>query len=70
MATLEELLAKTPPATSKANVKGGDKTLLEADGGLDLSKNETAIEKAGGRKLGQGASGFAPGKPYSDKFKK
>ena len=69
MATLEELLAKTPPATSKANVKGGDKTLIEADGGLDLSKNEVAIEKAKGRKIGQGAGGFAPGKPYSDKFK-
>jgi hypothetical protein len=70
MATLEELLAKTPPATSKANIKGGDKTPLEADGGRDLSKDEKAIEAAGGRKLGQGAAGFAPGKPYSDKFKK
>lgn len=70
MATLEELLKKTPPATSKANVKGGDKTLLEADGGKDLSKDEKAIEAAGGRKLGQGSAGYAPGKSYSDKFKK
>ena len=67
--TLEERLKKTPPADSKANTKGGDKTPLEADGGKDLSKNEKAIEKAGGRKLGQGSSGFAPDKPYSDKFK-
>ena len=67
--TLEERLAQTPPATSKANTKGGDKTLLEADGGLDLSKNEAAIEKAGGRKLGNGGGGYAPSKPYSDKFK-
>ena len=70
MATLEELLKKTPPSTSKANVKGGDKTPLESDGGKNLSKNEIAIEKAKGRKLGQGGGGYAPGKPYSDKFKK
>jgi len=67
--TLEERLEKTPPETSKANTKGGDKTLIEADGGLDLSKDEKAIEKAGGRKLGQGGGGYAPSKPYSDTFK-
>ena len=67
--TLEERLKQTPPATSKANLTGGDKTLLEADGGLDLSKNEAAIEKAGGRKIGNGAGGYDAGKPYSDKFK-
>ena len=67
--TLEERLKSNPPASSKANTKGGDKTLLEADGGLDLSKNEKAIEKAGGRKLGQGGGGYAPSKPYSDTFK-
>jgi hypothetical protein len=67
--TLEERLAQTPPPTSKANVAGGDKTLLEADGGLDLSKNEAAIEKAGGRKIGNGGGGYSPSKPYSDKFK-
>ena len=54
MASLEELLKKSPPSTSKANTKGGDKTPLEADGG---------------RKLGKGASGHTPTKPYSDKFK-
>jgi hypothetical protein len=67
--TLEERLEKNPPATSKANTNGGDKTLIEADGGLDLSKDEKAIEKAGGRKLGQGGGGYAPSKPYSDTFK-
>ena len=67
--TLEERLTQSPPATSKANLKGGDKTLLEADGGLDLSKDEAAITKAGGRKLGQGGAGHTPSKPYSDTFK-
>ena len=67
--TLQERLEKNPPKTSQANLKGGDKTLLEADGGLDLSKNEAAIEKAGGRKLGNGGGGYAPSKPYSDTFK-
>ena len=66
---LKERLEKNPPKTSQANLKGGDKTLLEADGGLDLSKNEAAIEKAGGRKLGQGSGGYTPSKPYSDLFK-
>jgi len=70
MASLEELLKKSPPSTSKANTKGGDKTPLEADGGKNLSKDEKAIEKAGGRKLGQGASGFAPGKSYTETFKR
>jgi hypothetical protein len=69
MATLEELLKTNPPRDSKANFKGGDKTPLEADGGLDLSKDQAAIERAGGRKLGQSAGGYNPGKPYSDKFK-
>ena len=59
--TLEERLEKTPPATSKANTKGGDKTLIEADGGLDLSKDEAKIKQARGGKLNS--------KPYSDTFK-
>ena len=61
MATLEELLKTNPPATSKANIKGGDKTLIEADGGLDLSKNEAALLKARGGKVNT--------KPYSDTLK-
>ena len=59
--TLEERLAQTPPATSKANTKGGDKTLIEADGGLDLSKNESALKQARGGNLNT--------KPYTDSFK-
>lgn len=59
--TLEERLKQAPPASAKANVKGGDKTLIEADGGLDLSKNESALLKARGGKLNT--------KPYSDTFK-
>ena len=59
--TLEERLKQTPPATSKANIKGGDKTLIEADGGLDLSKNESALKQARGGNLNS--------KPYSDTIK-
>ena len=59
--TLEERLKQTPPTTSKANTKGGDKTLIEADGGLDLSKDEKALTKARGGKLNN--------KPYSDTLK-
>lgn len=59
--TLEERLKKTPPSTANANTKGGDKTLLEADGGLDLSKDETKLKQARGGKLNS--------KPYSDTFK-
>ena len=59
--TLEERLKQTPPASSKANSSGGDKTLLEADGGLDLSKDEKAIAKARGGKL--------QSSPYSDTLK-
>ena len=59
--TLEERLKKSPPAQSKANTTGGDNTLLEADGGLDLSKDEKAIAKARGGKL--------QSSPYSDTLK-
>jgi len=59
--TLEERLEGNPPANSKANLKGGDKTLIEADGGLDLSKDDKALLKARGGKLNT--------KPYSDTFK-
>ncbi len=67
--TLEERYKTNPPITSKANLKGIDKTPIEADGGRDLSKDEKAIEKALGRPIGRGAAGYAPQKPYSDKFK-
>ena len=67
--TLEERLKKNAPTQSKANLKGGDKTKIEADGGLDLSKDEKAIKKANGGDIGQGGAGHNPSKPYSDKFK-
>lgn len=63
--SLVDLLKNTPPTTAKANLKGGDKTLLEADGGLDLSKNEPALFKARGGELGSGIGGFTSKKPYS-----
>ena len=58
---LEERLKKNAPTQSKANLKGGDKTKIEADGGLDLSKDEKALFKARGGKLNN--------KPYSDTVK-
>ena len=67
--TLEERYNTNPPLTSKANLKGNDKTPIEADGGKDLSKDESAILKAQGRPIGRGAGGYAPNKPYSDTFK-
>jgi hypothetical protein len=67
--TLEDRLKNSPPATSKANTKGGDKTLIEADGGLDLMLNQDLIKSSGGREIGQGAGGYAPSKTYSDTFK-
>jgi hypothetical protein len=66
--TLEERLQNNPPITSQANLNGGDKTPLEDDGGLNLSKDEVAITKAGGRQLGQGSAGHKPSSPYSDTF--
>lgn len=59
--TLEERLKNNAPAQSKANLKGGDKTKIEADGGLDLSKDEAKIKQARGGQL--------KSKPYSDTFK-
>ena len=67
---LIDLYKKQAPATSKANLKGGDKTLIEADGGLDLSKDDKAL-KAGRRgELGQGGCGFTPTKPYTSTLPK
>lgn len=59
--TLEERLTKNPPSNSKANTKGKDKTPIEADGGLDLSKDEAKLKQARGGKLNT--------KPYTDTFK-
>ena len=54
---------KTPPMTSKL-VGSPDKTPIEADGGLNLSKDEGKIKKAGGRELGQGGGGYNQNKSY------
>ena len=52
------------PRTAQANLKGGDKTLIEGDGGLDLSVNEKALKKARGGEIGS-PTGWVPGKNYS-----
>jgi hypothetical protein len=62
---LIDLFTKQPPATSKANLKGGDKTLIEADGGLDLSKNEKELINARKGQLGKGGGGYTPSKTYT-----
>jgi hypothetical protein len=63
--SLLDLLKNTPPTNAKANLKGGDKTLLEADGGLDLSADEKALLKARGAALGSGLGGYTTKRPYS-----
>lgn len=67
---LIDLFKKQPPATSKANLKGGDKTLIEADGGLDLSKDEKALKAGRYGDIGQGGAGHTPTKPYSSSLPK
>lgn len=62
---LIDLYTKQAPATSKANTKGGDKTLIEADGGLNLSKNEKELTKARKGELGKGGAGYTPTKTYT-----
>jgi hypothetical protein len=62
MASILDIYKKTPPKTGIVDVKGGDKTPLNADGGKDLSTNETAILKARGGKLNE--------KKYSDSVKR
>lgn len=63
---LVELYEKEKPLTARADVKGGDKTLIEADGGLDLSKDEAALKRARGGEIGQGSpKGYTSSKNYS-----
>lgn len=63
---LVELYENEKPLTARANLKGGDKTLIEADGGLDLSKDETALKRARGGEIGQGTpQGYTPSRNYS-----
>ena len=62
MANIIDIYTKTPPTTGKINSKGTDKTPIEADGGLDLSKNESRLKKARGGDLNT--------KKYSDSVKR
>lgn len=63
MSKILDLYGTTGPKTGAANLKGGDKTPINADGGMDLSKDETKLTKA--RKGAVNTS-----KKYSDAFKK
>jgi hypothetical protein len=46
MSKILELYGTTGPKTGAANIKGGDKTPINADGGKNLSTNETRLTKA------------------------
>jgi hypothetical protein len=52
--SLVEKYNNEKPRTAEANLVGGDKTLIEGDGGLDLSVNEKALKKARNGEIGQG----------------
>ena len=63
MSKILDLYGKTGPKTGAANLKGGDKTPINADGGKDLSKDETRLSKARHGKVNTS-------KKYSDMVKK
>ena len=63
MASIIDIYTKSIPKTGVANIKGGDKTPISADGGTNLSADETKLSKA--RK---GAVNTT--KKYSELFKK
>lgn len=58
MSNILDIFEKTPPKTGKIDTKGKDKTPIEPDGGLNLAKNETKLQKARG--------GVLNTKKYSD----
>jgi hypothetical protein len=62
MASILELYEKHLPATGKIDLKGNDKTPINADGGKNLSKDEKALKKARGGALNS--------LKYSDTIKK
>jgi hypothetical protein len=63
---LVDLYNATNPVTGKINNRGGDKTPIDGDGGLDLSKNEALMKKARGGSIGQGTpKGYHSGTTYS-----
>jgi hypothetical protein len=61
MASIIDIYKKGIPTTGKADLKGGDKTKIEADGGLNLSKDDKKLSKARGGQLND--------KKYSDSIK-
>ena len=63
MASIIDIYTKSIPKTGVANIKGGDKTPISADGGVNLTTNESKLSKA--RK---GAVNTT--KKYSELFKK
>jgi hypothetical protein len=63
MASIIDIYTKSIPKTGVANIKGGDKTPISADGGVNLTTDESKLSKA--RK---GAVNTT--KKYSELFKK
>lgn len=63
MASIVDIYTKSIPKTGVANIKGGDKTPISADGGVNLTTDENKLSKA--RK---GAVNTT--KKYSELFKK
>ena len=61
MASILELFGDKGPKTSQINMKGGDKTPISADGGVDLA-TEPKLQKARG--------GILNNKKYSDTVNK
>jgi hypothetical protein len=46
MASIIDIYTRSIPKQGIANIKGGDKTPINADGGLNLSTDETKLTKA------------------------
>ena len=63
MASIIDIYTKSIPKTGVANIKGGDKTPISAEGGTNLSTDETKLSKA--RKGAVNST-----KKYSELFKK
>jgi len=63
MASIVDIYTKSTPKTGVANIKGGDKTPINVDGGKNLAADETKLSKARGGKVNTT-------KKYSELFKK
>ena len=62
MASIIDIYKKSTPKQGIANIKGGDKTPINADGGKNLSADESKLTKA--------RKGALNTKKYSDSIKK